>query len=563
MPARQQSNHSKNAIMDKTPTGVDMDITSMFFDKSLSPKLIYSFGPENDAGTPDYRCERMNPAAEKWIRDNTGGVGTQSIDAIFESWGVHSNYLNILKTARQEGNCFSALFARGRDRFVVLDAFAMDDDHIGLLIRRNEDVERAFPLNIFLSVSLDILCIIDADGKFVRVNGEFSKILGYEIADIEGMNIIDFIHPEDLPSTLEAVRVLNAGDALPYFINRYRTKSGEYRFLQWKSNPFPPYIIASARDISEAFSLSQSLQKEFTLDALTGAANRKFFEHEATRLVNQYSKRGIMSSLIMADIDHFKRVNDTYGHPVGDLVLKSLVKILSDNCRTADITARVGGEEFAVLLPGTGSTGAFTVAEKMREAVEAFEFESVGHITASFGVAELAPEDDLQRWYTRADTALYLAKNNGRNRTVTTDMLYRSDERIEILPWKSEFESGNDLIDKEHRALILAGKNLLEAFYNGDSEEESRRLQKLFRLLTGHFASEEKILQSAGYLDLVTHREIHKSLLASATFWKSLQKKGRIQSPAFYGFLINKVIGDHLIKDDAKFFPLFRKEGKG
>lgn len=541
-----------------------MDITEMFFDESLSPKLIFSFVPGSDIGNTDYHCERMNPAAERWIRENTvGAEGVQSVEAVFEAWGVLSNYRKILETARRDGSCFSALFARGHDHYVVLDAFSMDDHYVGMLIRRNEDVQRAFPLNIFLSVSLDILCIVDQDGRFVRVNDEFSKLLGYEIADLEGKQIIDFVHPEDLPSTLEAVRLINSGKALPYFINRYRAKSGEYRYLQWKSIPFPPYIIASARDISEAFSLSLSLEKEYISDALTGAANRKFFEHEATRLVNHFSKSGVVSSLIMADLDHFKRVNDTFGHPVGDKVLISLVKILTEHCRTSDTTSRVGGEEFAVLLPSTDSVGAFTVAEKMREAVEAFDFEGVGHLTASFGVAELVAEDDLQRWYTRADTALYLAKNNGRNRTVTTDMLYQEVDRIEIIPWQSEFESGSALIDKEHKALLLAGKNLLDAYYKQNSEQEARRLQKLFRLLTDHFASEEKILQTAGYLDLVTHREIHNSLLASATFWKTLQKKGRIQSPAFYGFLINKVIGDHLLQDDAKFFPLFRKDGLG
>ena len=204
--------------------------------------------------------------------------------------------------------------------------------------------------------------------------------------------------------------------------------------------------------------------------------------------------------------------------------------------------------------------GAYTVAEKMREAVMAHEFVGVGHITASFGVSEILAEDDLQRWYTRADTALYLAKNNGRNRTVTADMLYRADERIEIIKWQGDFDSGNKLIDKEHKALILAGEKLLEAFYRHDVEDEAKRLQKLFSLLTDHFASEERLLREAGYLDLPAHREIHKALMASAAFWRTLQKQGRIQSPAFYGFLINKVIGDHLLQDDAKYFPMFRNQ---
>lgn len=537
---------------------ISMELSGSFFEYSQSPMLIYRFISNKQEANTSYTLEKVNAATTKWIKEN--GDTYDRIEDVFGDWGVVDQYRQILEKARTDGRCLSSLFAPGNAGFVVLEGFVIGKDHIGLTIKNAKDVQQVFPLEVFLYISLDMLCIVDENGRFVRVNSEFSRVLGYETNDIEGKELMSFVHPEDLPSTLAAVDAQNKGHALPYFINRYRTKGGDYRYLQWKSMPYQHFIIASARDISDAFSLSLSLEKEFTCDPLTGACNRKFFEHEASRLVNDFTARGTGSSLVMVDIDHFKKVNDTYGHPVGDLVLTSLVKILSNNCRASDTTARVGGEEFAVLLPNTRCTGAFAVAEKMREAVQAFEFEGVGHITASFGVAELMAEDDLQRWYTRADTALYLAKNNGRNLTISSDMLFRADERIEILPWQSTYESGNLFIDKDHKALFVAGEKLLEAFYRNDKEEEMRRLQKLFRLLSDHFDTEEKILHDAGYLDLVTHREIHKSLLASAAFWKTLQKQGRIQSPAFYGFLINKVIGDHLINDDAKFFPLFRKD---
>jgi diguanylate cyclase (GGDEF)-like protein/hemerythrin-like metal-binding protein/PAS domain S-box-containing protein len=534
-----------------------MELSGSFFEHSLYPMLIYRFVSENDEGDRIFALKKANAATTQWIKGIKNSF--ERIDDVFESWGIKNQFEEILDKAWTNGRSISSLFAPGDIDFVVIEAFVIGKENIGLTIKSSQDIHEVFPLEVFFFISLDLLCIVDTNGRFVRVNSEFSRSLGYETSDIVGRPILDFVHPDDLPSTISAVESQNKGEALPYFINRYRTKDGDYRYLQWKSMPYQQYIIASARDISEAFSLSLSLEKEFTCDPLTGASNRKFFEHEATRLVNDFYSRGTISSIIMVDIDHFKNVNDKYGHPVGDLVLTNLVQILSGNCRASDTAARVGGEEFAVLLPGTRSTGAFAVAEKMRKAVEAFEFEGVGHITASFGVAELMPDDDLQRWYTRADTALYLAKNNGRNLTVSSDMLYRADERIEISPWQSEFESGNELLDKEHKALFLAGEKLLQAFYRHDKEEEKRRLQKLFRLLTDHFASEEKILHDAGYLDLVAHREIHKALLSNAHFWSTLQKQGRIQSPAFYGFLINKVIGDHLKNNDAKFFPLFRK----
>jgi len=551
-----------------------MGITELFFDQAHSPKLVYAFDPGDDVGNTTFRCERMNASAEFWIRENacdgklgicdndSEGSGSPCVESVFESWGVLSDYRKVLEDARRDGSIFSSIFAEGKDHFVVIDAFSMGDHYVGVVLRGSKDIQRAFPLNIFLTVSTDILCIADAEGRFVRVNEEFSNSLGYAIEDVEGTPLLEYVHPEDLKPTLDAVQRLNSGEPVPHFINRYRTKSGEYRYLQWKSIPFPPYIIASARDISDAFSLSLSLEKEFTTDGLTGAANRKFFEHEAKRLIGQFSKKGIVSTLLMVDLDHFKRVNDTYGHPVGDSVLISLVKLLTANCRTTDTVARVGGEEFAVLLPGAGTASGFTVAEKMRESVEAFDFEGVGHVTASFGVAELIAEDDLQRWYTRADTALYLAKNNGRNRTVTSDMLYLSDERIEIIPWQSEFESGNSAIDSERKALFQTGKKLLEAYYYQYPEEEARLLEELCRLLAEHFAHEERILADAGYLDLDAHREIHNSLLSSATFWNSLQRKESFRTGAFYAFLINKVIHDHLVREDAKYFPLLREQKK-
>lgn len=541
-----------------------MDISTQFFAEACTPKLIYWFDLDGPATDSPFQCVRMNRAAERWIGVNAlGHEESQSLDTVFASWGVLDQFRHVINTARSDGRCITSLFARGQTNVVELDAFVIGKNLIGVSMRTDEDMQRTFPLDVFLSVSLDLLCIADSEGRFIRVNDEFSRVLGYEIDDIENRQIVEFVHPEDVSLTRAAASMISDGNPLPHFINRYRTKDGDYRFLQWKSIPYPPYIIASARDITEAFSLSLSLEKEFVTDSLTGAKNRKAFEHEAHRLVNDFSSNAIVSSLIMADIDHFKRVNDTFGHPVGDQVLVSFVEILNENCRTADCIARVGGEEFAILLPNTGSAGAFTVAENIRESVERFVFDGVGEVTVSLGVAELVPEDDLTRWYTRADTALYLAKNSGRNQTVTSDMLVQDDKQIEVMSWHVGFESGNAQIDLEHRALLRAGERLLEAFYRHDSAAESSRLHHLFELLGDHFASEERILHDAGYLDLVAHREIHKSLLASAHFWKSLQKNGRIQSPAFYGFLINKVIGDHLFHDDAKFFGLFRHHDNG
>jgi diguanylate cyclase (GGDEF)-like protein/hemerythrin-like metal-binding protein/PAS domain S-box-containing protein len=563
---------------------MDIDIPAHFFEQTDTPKLIFRFDSATDSPTSIsfdplaslptnssadlnqklYFCEHRNSAAVRWIRFHTQSSGQKEerLEGVFEAWGVLDEFYAALDQARREGHSTRPIFSKQASndlqQMVELHAFMIHDRWVGVSMRTAEEIQDRLPLNLFLSVSLDLLCMLDPEGYFIRINPEFSKILGYEIEDLKERTFFELVHPEDLSLTERAAFLNQKESPLPYLINRFQAKTGDYLFLHWKTIPYPPYTIASARDISEAFSLSLSLEKEFVTDPLTGVKNRKAFEHEAKQLLNSFSRNRTPASLIMADIDHFKRVNDTFGHPVGDQALIAFAKILTEQSRASDSVTRVGGEEFALLLPNTEEAGAYTVAEKIRDAVSRFEFDEVGQITASFGVAEILPDEDLTSWYTRADTALYIAKHSGRNCTVTSEMLNVSADEVQILPWRSEFESGNEEIDQEHRELFLVGERLMKAYYDQDHEKEKAVLEELFDLLAEHFENEEQILHEAGYLDLVAHREIHQSLLESADFWKRLQERGRVQSSAFYAFLINKVIGDHLLYEDAKYFGLLR-----
>lgn len=155
-------------------------------------------------------------------------------------------------------------------------------------------------------------------------------------------------------------------------------------------------------------------------DPLTGLANRRGFDERFSQVVQETDRYGGTAALILVDVDHFKRVNDTYGHDGGDLVLVAIADALADGRRTVDTTARLGGEELAILLPQTDARGAREVAERMRKRLEALVVRtSAGEVrvTASFGVAEYtARAGEPQRVVERADQALYAAKRNGRNR---------------------------------------------------------------------------------------------------------------------------------------------------
>lgn len=161
-------------------------------------------------------------------------------------------------------------------------------------------------------------------------------------------------------------------------------------------------------------------------DPLTALHNRRMIEEKIGEEKDQPSVQGRVFSIIMADIDHFKVLNDTYGHQIGDIVLVSLSKILKHATRTGDVVARWGGEEFLILLPDTGAKEACEVAERMRVAVAQtpiFIDDADIRITMTFGVAECSFESGINECIKMADKALYRGKKAGRNAVVLLDQL--------------------------------------------------------------------------------------------------------------------------------------------
>lgn len=182
------------------------------------------------------------------------------------------------------------------------------------------------------------------------------------------------------------------------------------------------------RRLREARSQAQQLQDRVrkaeimaSLDPLTGIANRRKFDDELRRLVSMSHQQQTPLCLIMADIDHFKAVNDTFGHRAGDAVLRQFAELLSANVRTTDIVARYGGEEFSLILPKAPLGNGLEIAERARAAVQAnlwANFENCERLTltASFGIADIRDGEHPNDLIKRADAKLYEAKTNGRNR---------------------------------------------------------------------------------------------------------------------------------------------------
>ena len=157
-------------------------------------------------------------------------------------------------------------------------------------------------------------------------------------------------------------------------------------------------------------------------DPLTGVANRRVFTERLSEEISRARRHGVRLCLALFDIDHFKRVNDTFGHPAGDAVLIRMAEILAAQARSEDVVARIGGEEFAWILPETELDGAVTAVERVRLTVETEDFPEVGSLTVSCGIAAF-DEDDPDRLTATADEALYRAKREGRNRCVVAQRI--------------------------------------------------------------------------------------------------------------------------------------------
>ncbi|MGE0109073.1 MAG: diguanylate cyclase [Bdellovibrionales bacterium] len=183
-----------------------------------------------------------------------------------------------------------------------------------------------------------------------------------------------------------------------------------------------PATLFSMNDISARKKLEEELFHQANTDALTGLSNRRHFIFQAEQEIRRAKRFNRELSVIMMDLDHFKKVNDEFGHAIGDIVLATLAKASLESLRASDIIGRVGGEEFAVLLPETGLTAAQEVAERILQHVQETPIKAgrkTVHCTTSLGVAHMTIKDkSIDDILVRADKALYKAKETGRNRIV-------------------------------------------------------------------------------------------------------------------------------------------------
>ena len=276
-----------------------------------------------------------------------------------------------------------------------------------------------------------ILYVHDLDDqKNVYVNREMFAVLGYEEEDCNSEPMSVMVHPADLPGVRNHHAALRRARDGEVFRIEYRARhtDGRWIWLASRDTPFErdadgrvTQIVGIAQDVTQRKTVEEQLEYQANFDALTGLSNRHHFFTRLNAALRRVSiEHSVLSACVM-DVDHFKSINDRYGHAAGDEVLQTVGDIVRSEMRIGDISGRLGGDEFCFVLIGASVDEAASVAERVRARLTTLAFGlgsgSPFSVTATFGVAEAKFNANSRQLLEMADQALYEAKHLGRNRT--------------------------------------------------------------------------------------------------------------------------------------------------
>ena len=298
---------------------------------------------------------------------------------------------------------------------------------VGTNVDITNEKEHADELERFFSVNLDLLCIADIDGNFLKVNSEWINVLGYSREYLEKSRFLDFVHPEDIPNTLQAMSKLSQQHEVVDFVNRYRAKNNEYRYIEWRSHPYGKIIYAAARDITDKIETEKKYREIAIRDPLTEVYNRRYLFERLSSMISEHTRTNKDFSVAILDIDFFKKINDTFGHQAGDYILREFTKTITHNLRPYDVLGRYGGEEFMIILDWVSKEPALRIVERILNDVRQKTYtygDDTICFTFSAGISDCKDVEEnftVEKLVEKADNRLYSAKHSGRNTIIISD----------------------------------------------------------------------------------------------------------------------------------------------
>jgi diguanylate cyclase (GGDEF)-like protein/hemerythrin-like metal-binding protein/PAS domain S-box-containing protein len=431
----------------------------------------------------------------------------------------------------------------------------------------------------YLDASPDAIFVADAGGRIHFASRRGVAMLGQASADaLQGRALTDFVEREDAPRLAELLGDLCRG---PTEV-RFRAPGAPALWTEANAERVPgpdgeDAVVVVVRDVSrrkqaeaelraakaraeetlrEVVRSLQELEREAATDTLTGLWNRRHFEQVMAVELARCRRYSQVSSLVLVDLDHFKQVNDRFGHDAGDRTLAACARVIARTTRTSDSACRWGGEEFAILAPGVTAEAAVRLADRIRGELAAVDLGVPSRVTLSAGVAQVDPLETLEQWLKRADRALYRAKEAGRDRVeLATSRGDLTEGRLFRLVWDPAYECGEPLVDEQHRALFSLANALMDEVGSGGATAIRVRLSALVAHAAAHFSDEERVLERVGFAERAQHMALHRALVEEATRLESLLDAGRLSVHDLVSFLVGRVVRDHLLGADTLFFP--------